>query len=52
MFETTIPRWSPGEEHEFDCPRIDKNEKEYLITINDLHGKIMSKIIVAEEVKR
>jgi len=52
MFEKTIPRWAPGEEHEFDCPRIDKNEKEYLITINDLHGKLLSKIIVAEDVKK
>ena len=52
MFEKTVPQWSPGEEHEIDCPRIDKSEKEYLITINDLHGKIMSKIIVAEDVKK
>ncbi len=52
MLEKTVPRWSPGEEHELDCPRIDKNEKEYLLTINDLHGKIMSKIIVANDVKK
>jgi glutamate synthase (NADPH/NADH) small chain len=50
LIDTTVPHWSSGEEHKFDCPRIHENEKEYLLTINDINGKILSKIIVAEEV--
>ncbi len=52
LHESTVPRWFPGEEHEFKCPRIHENEKEYLLSAKDINGKIMSKIIVAEDVMK
>ena len=49
LLETTISRWTPEEEHEFSCPRMQENEKEYLLSVKDINGKLFSKIIVVEE---
>ncbi len=50
LLETSISRWLPEEEHQFDCPRIHENEKEYLLSVKDIDKKILSKRIIAEEV--
>ncbi len=52
LFETTVPRWRPSEEYEFECPRYHKEEKEYLLSIKDMEEKIMSKVIIASEVMK
>jgi glutamate synthase (NADPH/NADH) small chain len=52
LLETTIARWTPGEENEFNCPRIHENEKEYLLSVKDISGTIMSKIINAKEIMK
>ncbi|MHA2305302.1 MAG: NADPH-dependent glutamate synthase, partial [Candidatus Hodarchaeales archaeon] len=50
LLDTTIPRWSPSEIHKFECPRIHENEKEYLLSVKDISGTLLSKIINAERI--
>lgn len=52
LLDTSVSHWSSNEELEFDCPRIHKNEKEYLLSIRDLDRKLLSKRLLAEELIR
>ncbi|MFX1512254.1 MAG: Coenzyme F420 hydrogenase/dehydrogenase, beta subunit C-terminal domain [Promethearchaeota archaeon] len=48
-WEIPISSWFPGEELEFEYPRVKENESEYLLLIGDHSGKIMSKRILVEK---
>ncbi|MFX0016601.1 MAG: NADPH-dependent glutamate synthase [Promethearchaeota archaeon] len=52
LFNTSVSSWPSNEELELDCPRIHKNEKEYLLSIRDLDRKLLSKRLVAEELMK
>lgn len=52
LLETTIPRWSPSELRELECPRIHENEKEYLLSVKDISGTLLSKIINADSIMK
>ncbi len=52
LLDTSVQHWSSNEELEFDCPRIHKNEKEYLLSIRDLDRKLLSKRLLCEELMK
>jgi len=49
-WETDIETWYPFEELEFAYPRV-KDDKEYLLTISDRRGTILSKKFSVEEIE-
>jgi glutamate synthase (NADPH/NADH) small chain len=49
LFQETVEIWAPNQELSFECPRYHKEEKDYLLTINDISGKLLSKVLTYSE---
>jgi hypothetical protein len=45
LLKDTVASWKPEEELSFECPRFHGEEKEYLLTLNDVSGKLLSKVL-------
>jgi len=52
LLDTTIMRWLPNEIHELECPRIHENEKDYLLSVKDISGILLSKILNVEQIMK
>lgn len=52
LLDITILRWLPNEIQKLECPRIHENEKDYLLSVKDISGILLSKIINAEKIMK
>ncbi len=52
LLKETVDKWAPEQELSFECPRYHQEEKEYLITVNDISGKLLSKVLSISELMK
>ena len=49
LLKDTVVSWKTKEELSFECPRFHGEEKEYLLTLKDISGKLLSKVLSFSE---